>query len=105
MPNAAINALTAPDAVTNASTIDPGRQIDRVIIDVANQGIYRALKEFTGNLSPAAGYWGGEVYQAPGSRVVTRSTLCGVRFRAAIPAAQLPAGQSQAVVTVEAVFS
>ncbi len=104
MPNVAINNITAPDNYTQQSTIDPGRKIDYLTLIVANQGIFFTLKEYTPPQEARAGYDTAEVYMPPGSRTIDRDTLCGIKVRAAIAAGSLPAGSSQAVVTVEAVL-
>jgi hypothetical protein len=104
MPNASINALTAPDAVGPSSTIDTGRLIDHVNVDVVNQAILWSSKESVGPADPQFAAWGPEVYMLPGSRSIKRPGLVGFRFRAAVTAANLPAGTVQAVVTVEAVW-
>ena len=101
-PSEALNAITAPDSYTPLASIQD-TPISRILIDVVNQPIYWQLKRRSGG-SPYAGDWEGvEVYMLPGSRTIQRSGIVGIRVRAAIPAAQLPAGAFQAVVTVEAV--
>jgi len=100
--NAAINVLTAPDTYTPASTLDTGNFVDHFNIDVYNQGIYWSIRQGHPRQSPGMAQWGPDVYMAPGSRTINRLWLVGMRFRAAIPAAQLPAGTSQAIVTLEA---
>lgn len=102
--NFTINALTAPDnAPTAASTLDNLPVCSRVNIDVANAGILLQLKVVD---DPSQlftqGRWQQAVQQIPTSRTYFRS-IVGVRFWASIPLASLPAGQFQAVVTVEAV--
>lgn len=104
MPNASINKLTAPDAFTTASTIAPGRAVDHINISVSNQGIFWQLFEYTQPQSARAGYNTSEVFMPPGSVTIDREGICGIRVRAAIAAASLPAGQAQAVVSVEAVM-
>ena len=97
----AINALTAPDAYSAASTID-GVPIKRVLLDVANAAIYWNLKYQVG-AGQAGAFDSTEVFMLPGSRQLVRPGIVGVRFRAALPLASLAAGTQQAVVTVEAV--
>lgn len=99
-----INNLTAPDSYTPASTLDGLPLISRINVDTFNQAIYWQLKQATnaGNVEGMA-TWQDETYQAPGSRALTRPNVVGFRFRAATPLAQLPAGSSQAQVTVEAI--
>lgn len=104
-----INALTAPDAYTPASTLDLFTWVRWFNIDVSNQAIYWQLKQAqpgARNLDDARSTtWTlVEVYMPPGSRSIIRALTAGLKFRAAIPAAQLPAGSKQAVVTVEAVL-
>ena len=97
----ALNAIVAPDAYTAASTIE-GVPIKRINLDVANQAIMWQLKYATGGSQ--AGVWDStEVQMSPGSRPLFRPGVVGIRVRAAVPAAQLPAGTAQAVVTVEAI--
>lgn len=103
MPNQVINALVAPDSYNNASTIRPTRKIDHISIDVVNAGIYWQLYEYSSPNDAETGYITNEVFMAPGSKIIDRDGLCGIRFRAAIPLADLPASTFQAVVTVEAV--
>lgn len=100
-PSEVLNRITAPDAYTVAATIQ-GTQISRVIFDVANQAIFWQLMKASGGL-PVGDWEAVETYMLPGSRVITRPGIVGVRVRAALPLAQIPAGSFQAVVTVEAV--
>ena len=104
MPNATRNAVTAPDDYTQQSTIDGGQFIDHFNLDVVNQSIYWQMKQASrpGD-GPQMATWQAEVYMPPGSRVIRRRALVGARFRAAIPAAQLPAGVTQAIVTLEVI--
>ena len=102
--NAALNRITAPDAYTVGSTIDTSRDVDHINIDTANQAVYWQLKEYRPPLASRAADWTNEVYMPPGSRIIDRDGVTGIRVRAATPAAQIPAGQSQAVVTVEVAF-
>ena len=102
--NAALNAVTAPDAYTPSSTLAPGVFLDHFNIDVANQAIYWQPFVAPANGTAGMAVWGAEVYMPPGSRSITRDYLCGARFRAAIPLASLPAGGKQAVVTLEVVI-
>lgn len=100
--NVAINGLIAPDNYTSASTIDLISEVDHYNIDVVNQAIFWQLKEF--QTDPRSGAFTGiEVKMLPGSRTIDRPHTCGIKFRAAIPAAQVPYG-SQAIVTIEAVY-
>lgn len=100
----AINNLTAPDNFTDAATLDNLPWPSSVNIDVANQAIYWQIKQVS---SPARlhteGTWQEATYMLPGSRSIYRTGIRGFRFRAATPAASLPAGASQAQVTVEAI--
>lgn len=100
----AINNLTAPDAYTQASTLDNLPDVPSINIDTANQAIYwqvRQVRSRSGLFTE--GTWQEETYMLPGSRSIYRVGIRGFRFRAATPAAQLPAGSSQAQVTAEAV--
>ncbi len=108
--NAAINQTVAPDQYIpggqpGASTIESGRFMDHANLDVVNGGIYWSVRitDQPGG-SPGLGQYGGEVYMGPGSRTISRANMSGVRFRAAIPLANLPAGQFQALVTLEAIW-
>lgn len=98
-----INALTAPDSYSTASTIE-NVPINSIVLDVSNQGIYWQLKLSLGTGS--GGVWEtSETYMLPGSRPIQSDTpgeIVGIRVRAAIPAANLPAGANQAIVTVRA---
>lgn len=104
MPNSARNAVTAPDQYSAASTLDGGQFIKWFNLDVANQAIYWQAKQVNriGD-NPQMATWQAEVYMTPASRTINRPGLVGARFRAAIAAASLPAGSSQAVVTLEVV--
>jgi hypothetical protein len=96
----ALNAITAPDSYTAASTIE-GITIDHIVLDVANQSIFWQLQIETRG---GHGNWeASEKLMLPGSKQITRKGICGIRVRARVPAAQIPAGFNQAVVTVEAV--
>lgn len=99
----AINNLTAPDTYTPASTLDGLPRISRANLDVVNAAIYWQLKQANGTGLATEGTWGQEVFMTPGSRPLLRAGIVGIRFRAAVTAAQLPSGASQAQVTVEAV--
>jgi hypothetical protein len=103
--NVALNAITAPDAYTPASTLGPaGAFADHINLDSVNAGIYWQICQTPNDAAtPQLATWQAEVYMLPGSRSLTRPGVTGVRVRAAIPAAQLPAGGKQAVVTVEMV--
>jgi hypothetical protein len=96
-----INNVTAPDSAPNtASTKDGVPPCSRAIIDVSNAAIYWQAK--VGN-SPNMADWTpvGGSFMSPGSRRAPVSgTIYGFRFWAAVPLAQLPAGQTQAQVTV-----
>lgn len=94
-----LNAVTAPDHYTPAATIQ-GTPIQRIIIDVVNQAIYWQIQDAL--LGQGTWQEDAETYMLPGSRVILEPTT-GVRIRAAIPAANLPAGATQAVVTVRAI--
>lgn len=107
MPSYVLNNVTAPDnAPTQASTLENIPICDHVNIDVYNSGIYWAVKEAYVNWGQELqGNWQDETFQAPGSRTIYNrgGGIIGFRFRAAVPLANLPAGQQQAQVTVEAV--
>lgn len=98
----AMNNITAPDQYADASTLENVNGVTRVNIDVANQAIYWQLKIAGGSGLYSEGSWDQEVFMLPGSRSLFRPRIQGIRIRAAIPAAQLPAGGSPAQVTVEA---
>jgi hypothetical protein len=103
MPSLAINNLTAPDTYTAASTLYPLPLLDHINIDVQNAAIYWQIAETNPLTTVLSGAWNSEVFMIPGSRTLTRGSMVGVRFRAAIPTAQLPVGAIQAQVTIEAV--
>lgn len=98
-----INALTAPDAYTTASTLQ-NVPISSIMLDVANQAIYWQLQIRSPGQSNSAGIWEDtETYNTPGSRNISSdrdNEITGIRFRAAVKAANLPAGATQAVVTI-----
>ena len=105
MPSYALNNVTAPDNYTAGSTLDNLPPIDHVNLDVANGGIYWSIKQTNNLTTDLTGSWQPEVYMLPSSRTITRAGIVGIRVRAAVPAGSLPAGASQAQVTVEAVES
>lgn len=96
-----LNNVTAPDnAPTLASTIDGTVPYSRALIDVQNAAIYWQAKVGDGrsaaDWTPASG-----VFMVPGSRRAPVSgKIYGFRFWAAVPTAQIPAGGTQAQVTV-----
>lgn len=100
--NAAINQLNAPDQYTAGSTLDTGQYVDHFNIDVYNQGIYWSIKQGQPRQTPGMANWGPDIFMGPGSKTISRLYLTGMRFRAAIPYASLPAGSTRAVVTLEA---
>ena len=102
MPNSALNNVTAPDNYSASASIDTGNWLDHINIDVTNSAIYLQIKQASrpGD-TPQMSTWQAEVFMIPGSRTINRPGLTGFRFRAATPAAQLPAGASQAQVTAE----
>lgn len=104
MSSWALNNIPAPDNYTAASTLDQLPRLDHVNIDVVNGAIYWQLKlaDPTSGLE-TTGQWDTEVFMLPGSKSLYRYGTVGIRIRAAIPAGQLPAGSTQAQVTVEAV--
>lgn len=97
-----LNTCTPGDSYSAACTIET-THIKRVLLDVSNQAIYWQLKRAVAPNTSAGNWEWHETYMIPGSRVITRSGIVGIRIRAAVPAASLPAGATQAVVTVEAV--
>jgi hypothetical protein len=100
----ALNNITAPDAYADAATMINLPFPSRINLDVVNQAIYWQLQQAAGPTSLSTeGTWQTEVFMLPGSRSLYRPYTRGIRVRAAIPAASLPAGTSQAQVTVEAV--
>lgn len=104
MPNAALNNITAPDQYTGAATIDTGGWVDWVNLDVVNAAIYWQVKQASRKYDTAAkSTWQAEVFMLPGSRTINRPGITGIRIRAAIALAQLPAGSHQAQVTAEVV--
>lgn len=100
----AINNTTAPDAYTPASTLQNLPFPSSVNIDVANSAIYWQVQQVISRSGLATeGTWQEETFMLPGSRSIYRPGIRGFRFRAAIPAAQIPATGFQAQVTAEAV--
>src|SRR5208282_1519019 len=92
-----LNQVVAPDGqATQASTLDVGALVRNFNITVNNSPIFWQLRQVTNPYGrPQSAEWGlVGVYMIPGTVS---------RFRAAIPLASLPAGQFQAVVSVEAV--
>lgn len=104
MSSWALNNITAPDNYTPGSTLDTLPVLDHVNLDVSNQAIYWQLKlaDPTSQLE-TTGQWDQEVFMFPGSRSLYRTGMVGIRIRAAVVAASLPAGSIQAQVTVEAI--
>lgn len=97
------NDVVAPDAYTIAATLDGLPAVRRATIDVVNQPVFIQVKQITGSYAGAAegqATWGTEERLLPGSKNLARAGIVGIRWRAAIPAAQVPAGQVQAHVTV-----
>jgi hypothetical protein len=105
MPSYALNNITAPDKYGKTSTLDPLPVLDHINIDVTNQAIYWSIKQTNQLTTDLSGAWQPEVFMAPGSRSISRHGVVGIRIRAAVAAANLPAGSTQAQVTVEAVES
>lgn len=103
MPSYPLNNVTAPDSYTQASTVGPGGPYDHINLDVANSAIYWSWFELQTDVGRASGSWSPDVFMPPGSRTIRRPGLGGLRFRAAIAGANLPANTQQAQVTVEAV--
>jgi hypothetical protein len=99
-----INNLTAPDSYTPAATLTNLPNVTRITIDAVNQAIVWQLQQADQRSGLSTeGTWGPETFMLPGSKPLFRSNIRGFRFRAAILAAQLPAGGLQAQVTVEAI--
>lgn len=100
----AINNLTAPDAYSNASTLQNLPWPGSINIDVANSAIFWQVNQVLSRSGlNTEGTWQEETFMLPGSRSIYRPGLRGFRFRAAIPAAQIPSTGNQAQVTAEAV--
>lgn len=100
----AINNLTAPDSYTDASTLQNLPFPGSINIDTQNAPIFWQVQQVSSRSGlNTEGTWQEETYMLPGSRSLYRGGIRGFRFRAAIPLAQLPAGQPQAQVTAEAV--
>lgn len=100
----AINNLTAPDSYSVQSTLLNLPDITSINLDVANAAIYWQVQQVvarSGMYTEAT--WQEATFMLPGSRSIYRPGIRGFRFQAAVPLAQLPAGTSQAQVTVEAV--
>lgn len=105
MPSFALNNITAPDKYVGSSTLDQLPVLDHVNLDVSNGAIYWSVKQTNDLTTPLSGAWQPEVYMIQGSRTITRRGIVGIRIRAAVAAGSLPAGATQAQVTVEAVES
>lgn len=95
-----LNNVTAPDNnPTPVSTLDGVVPGTRCILDVTNSAIYWQIKHGRGR---ATADWAppNGVYMSPGSRrLPSEGFVYGVRFWAATPTANLPAGAQQAQVT------
>lgn len=108
MSSYALNNVTAPDAYaatgSGGAILEIVEFAEHVNIDVTNQAIFWQVKQAAGqNDTVNLSTWQQEVFMIPGSRSLYRKRVNGIRFRAATPAAQLPAGSSQAQVTAEIV--
>lgn len=100
----ALNNITAPDNYSPAATLENLPFPSRINLDVVNASIYWQLKVAAGPTAlNTEGTWQTEVFMTPGSRPLLRQYVRGIRFRAAVTAANLPTGGSQAQVTIEAV--
>lgn len=97
-----INNLTAPDNYTAASTLQNIAGTSKINVDVTNAAIFWQLQQAGASGLYTTGSWSNEVFMAPGSRSLIRDNVTAFRFRAAVPAGQLPVGGAQAQVTVEA---
>ena len=101
-----LNQVTAPDVqATLASTLDVGALVRNFNVTVNNSPIFWQLRQVTNPYGrPQSAEWGlVGVYMIPGTVSLFRAACTGIRFWAAIPLASLPAGQFQALVSVEAV--
>lgn len=100
--NWTLNNVTAPDSYSPAATLDNLPPVS-INFQIFNQGIYAQIRQIS---SPTQlyteGTWSEETLILPSSGPIYRQQVRGFRFRAAIPAANLPAGALQAQVTVEA---
>lgn len=105
MPSFPINNLTAPDNYSATSTLYPLPTLSWVNIDVVNAAIYWSIAQGNPLTTDRSGTWQPEVFMLPGSRQIVRSAMVGIKFRAAVALANLPAGGQQAQVTIEAVES
>lgn len=93
-----LNGIVAPDSYSPSATIED-THLKRVTLDSANQSIYYQLK--LALYSSQGGTWETiETLMLAGSKVVVRKGLVGIRIRAAVPLAQIPAEAHQAVVTI-----
>lgn len=122
MSSYALNNIVAPDnyetprptgnqSGPQGSTLDNLGITDHINIDVYNGGVFFQLKQadVPGRANPHIIHenlatWQTEVFMASGSRTIDRPGVTGIRLRASVPAAQLPAGTNQARFTVEAVI-
>lgn len=97
------NDVVAPDNYTIAATLDGLPAVRRATIDVVNQPVFIQIRQITGHYAGNAegqATWGTEERLMPGSKNLARPGIVGIRWRAAILAAAVPAGQVQAHVTV-----
>lgn len=100
-----INNVTAPDNnPTRLSTLDNLPFLDHININVVNAAIYYQIKSADPHVANDTwGVWQPPIFFLPSQQSLYRVGAIGVRFYAAITAALLPAGSSQAQVTIEAV--
>jgi len=104
VPSYALNAVTAPDKPSQNATLQGSGFFSRVNLDVVNESIFWQLLQINNPGDPyRLATWQQPVQMIPGSRTLIRWGIVGVRFYAVIPAASLPAGTNQAIVTAELV--
>jgi hypothetical protein len=85
------------------ATLGPLPLLSHINLNVNNASVYFSLM-LTNDLSVVGfGAWQPETFLTPGYMVIQRFGVVGIRVRAAVKATNLPAGGTQAQVTVECV--
>ena len=116
MPSYSLNNFSAPDrylgpgqtvangagAATGPATLAFLPPVDHINLDVSNAAVFWSLMQTNELASPDTGTWQPETFMTPGSRVITRANVTGIRVRAAVAG---QTGTTLAQITVEAVES
>ena len=100
MPTYALINVTAPDAYNAASTLDNLPVCNQVVIQLVNQAVYYQIREVADHatLTRDLPDWSDERFLAPSVAMLSSRRFRGIRFRAAVKAANVPAGSSQAII-------